>query len=59
MGVVELSGYPAINEIVEAWVSIAWVSVFWDGATWRYHATGRPVEHPITHWKALAGVVRT
>ena len=56
---IEVSGYPAVNEVVEAWVSVAWVSVYWTGAGWRYHSTGKPVPYAITHWKPLAGVMRT
>lgn len=54
MGVVEITGYPAVREVVEAWVLTAWVKVFWDGLNWRYLNDG-VVLTIITHWRYLDG----
>jgi hypothetical protein len=54
MGVVEITGYPAVREVVEAWVLTAWVQVFWDGLDWRY-PNENFVMATITHWRYLDG----
>jgi len=51
MAMVEISGYPPVGEVVDAWVNVAWVLVFWDGSIWRFYSTQQPVPAVITHWR--------
>lgn len=60
MGMVEISGYPPINEAVEAWISIEWLPVMWtgrhwmlaynDGECWRMLGV---IDVAITHWRHM------
>ena len=50
MAMVEISGYPPVGAVVEAWVNVAWVLAYWDGSIWRFYSTQQPVPAIITHW---------
>lgn len=55
MGVAELTGYPPVNQVVEAWVLVSWERVYWDGDDWRF-PNGGFVLATITHWRAIIEV---
>lgn len=55
MGVVELTGYPPVGQVVEAWVLVSWERVYWDGRKWWFEGYV-PVPYPVTHWRAIIEV---